>query len=224
MKTDGEIGNRIRQVRQAKNLTQGQFADQLGSVTRGAVGNWERGQGIKRDNLLVIAATFGVNFEWLGTGLGNMAASGSPSAQPNAIMGDKLNSAGRMIPLYGQAVGGQDGEFVLNGNKLADIVAPPSLKPEKGAYAVTVAGESMEPRYFDGEVVFVDPEKRVRKGDFVVAQIHLDEHKPPLAYVKRLVRWNQNELVLSQFNPTKELRFEGKDVASVHFIVMGGVG
>ena len=91
-----------------------------------------------------------------------------------------------------------------------------------GAYAVYVSGDSMEPRYFDGEIVYVNPAKRVRRGDFVVAQIQPGEHAPRLAYVKRFLRWNAHELVLSQYNPEKELRFEAGHVVSVHLAVMGG--
>jgi phage repressor protein C with HTH and peptisase S24 domain len=142
---------------------------------------------------------------------------------PNAIVGDKLSGTADYIPLYGHAVGGVDGEFVLNGNILDHILAPPGLSMARGAYAVTCAGESMEPRYFDGETVYVDPVMRVRKGDFVVAQIkNPDEGSAPLAFIKRFVRHNDSELVLEQFNPAKELRFPHADVVSVHYIALGG--
>lgn len=142
---------------------------------------------------------------------------------PNAIVRDKLSGEAEYIPLYGHAVGGVDGEFILNGNVLDHILAPPGLSMARGAYAVTCAGESMEPRYFDGETVFVDPVMRVRKGDFVVAQIkNMNEGSAPLAFIKRFVRHNDAELILEQFNPAKELRFPHADVVSVHYIVLGG--
>lgn len=147
------------------------------------------------------------------------------STEPvNAAIGVKTHGHGVTIPLYGQAVGGVDGEFVLNeGNKLADLTAPPALESVSGAYAVTVSGDSVSPRYEDGEVVFVHPKRRPIKGSWVVAQIHNpNEGNPPLAYVKRLVKWSEAGLVLEQINPPKELRFEHRAVISVHVIVMGG--
>lgn len=146
-------------------------------------------------------------------------------AEPvNAAIGAKTHGHGVTIPLYGQAVGGIDGEFLLNeGNKLADLTAPPSLISVTGAYAVTVSGDSVSPRYEDGEVVFVNPKRRPVRGNWVVAQIHNpNEGNPPLAYVKRLVRYSQGGLVLEQLNPPKELRFPYEAVISVHVIVMGG--
>lgn len=142
---------------------------------------------------------------------------------PNATVRDKVEGLGRRIPVYGQAVGGVDGEFLMNGTVLYEVMAPPVISHISGAYAVSVAGSSMEPRYEDGEICFVDPKRRVKRGDYVIAQIHQEEHGPLLAYVKRFVRQNNIELVLEQFNPPKELRFASSMVASVHFIALAGV-
>ena len=75
----------------------------------------------------------------------------------------------------------------------------------------------------DGEIVFVNPRKRVGRGDFVIAQIQASEHGPNLAYVKRFVRWNAQELVLAQYNPVREMHFAADRVVSVHLVVMGGL-
>lgn len=130
------------------------------------------------------------------------------------------------VPAYGHAMGGKDGQFILNGNKVADILAPSSLAGIAEAYAVYVAGVSMEPRYFAGEVVFVNPRLPVRQGDFVVAQIrqHQAEGEAPLAYVKRFVSRDARRLRLEQFKPRKTLEFPHQDVVSVHRIIMSGDG
>lgn len=174
------------------------------------------------------ANAFRVSEGWLltGEGTGPKEEADVPSATltelPNAFVGDKLPVRVNTIPLYGHAVGGQDGEFVLDGNKLDDISAPPSISGAKDAYAVTVAGDSMEPRYEDGETVFVDPNRRVHRGDYVVAQIQYEEEGPRLAYIKRFIKHTADELVLEQFNPPKQLTFPHANVHSVHYIVMGG--
>lgn len=141
---------------------------------------------------------------------------------PNAEIGARVIGQGRKIPVFGQAVGGVDGEFIMNGNVLYEVMAPPILSDVSGAYAVSVSGDSMSPRYEDGEVCFVDPTRRVRKGDYVIAQIRLEEGGAPLAYVKKFVRHNSSELVLEQFNPPKELRFDAHTVQSVHYIALAG--
>lgn len=141
----------------------------------------------------------------------------------NAVVISQNVTSGNKIPVYGSAVGGVDGEFAMNGIALYEVVAPAVLTNVKEAYAVQISGESMEPRYFDGEVVFVNPHRRVVKGDFVIVQIRAEHNEdPPLAYVKRFVRHNAVELVLEQYNPPKEMRFPHEKVLAVHFITMGG--
>ncbi|MCZ4270764.1 XRE family transcriptional regulator [Maritalea porphyrae] len=228
MKAMESIGSRITHLREnILKLTQEQFAERL-RVSRGAVGNWERNKPIGRKSIEIISSTFDTSVDWLITGQGL-----PPSGQSNilsqleppsnaTIVGSVETTPTIKIPLYGHAVGGADGEFVLNGNKLDDISAPPVLSGIRGAYAVTVAGDSMEPRYEDGETLFIDPQKRVSKGDYVVAQIQTEEDGPICAYIKKFVRHNSAELILEQFNPTKQLQFDHDHVVSVDYVVMGG--
>jgi phage repressor protein C with HTH and peptisase S24 domain len=159
-----------------------------------------------------------------GAGFPSIKKQSAAAPSPNAVVAGATRIAST-IPAYGHAMGGKDGQFVLNGNKVADVLAPPSLSSVPEAYAVYVVGLSMEPRYFAGEAVFVNPRLPVRKDDFVVAQIAADvEGDPPLAYIKRFVSMDSKALRLTQFNPRKTLEFSSGRVVSVHRIVMGGDG
>lgn len=144
-------------------------------------------------------------------------------AQQNARISGPI-TFGPAIPAYGHAVGGSDGQFILNGNKIADILAPPALAGVPGAYAVYVVGESMEPRYHSGEAVFVNPRLPVRRGDYVVAQIAGADDEQPEAYVKRFINRDTKVIRFQQFNPKKVLSFPAKMVISVHRIIMAGDG
>lgn len=173
------------------------------------------------------AKKFNVDPLWIMTGkaISEGAASVDQPAEvysPNAKIGDRVVGYGPKIKVYGRAVGGVDGEFDMNGSVLYETMAPPVLSDVRGAYGVQVAGDSMSPRYEDGEVCFVDPGRRVKKGDYVIAQIRTEEHGPLLAYVKKFIRHNAEELVLSQFNPEKELRFPAYQVVTVHYIALAG--
>jgi phage repressor protein C with HTH and peptisase S24 domain len=173
------------------------------------------------------ARFFGVSLDWLIDGRSALASAAEPplAAPPrNAEIGGPARFGGTRIPAYGQAVGGRDGEFILNGNRIVDVLAPPSLQGVPDAYAVYVVGDSMEPRYFAGEAVFVNPRLPVRVGDFVVAQIAAEEGEPPLAYVKRYVGQNDKSIRLEQLNPPKKLTFAADRLVSIHRIVMSGEG
>jgi phage repressor protein C with HTH and peptisase S24 domain len=157
----------------------------------------------------------------LGAPAGELQAAARP-AQNARVAGNV--QLGAVIPAYGHAVGGSDGEFILNGNKIADLLAPPSLAGVRDAYAVYVVGDSMEERYQAGEAVFVNPRLPVRRGDYVVAQIASHEGEAPYAFVKRFVGQDAKHLKLEQLNPPKRLEFPRSRVVSVHRIVMGGDG
>lgn len=68
---DQELGERIRYLRtEVLGIgRQADFAERLG-VTRGAVGNWEVGKGVKRANLERISDVFDISLVWLTTGGG----------------------------------------------------------------------------------------------------------------------------------------------------------
>ena len=151
--------------------------------------------------------------------------------EPSSYSAELLRStaehrgAGRVttwIPVYGHAVGGKDGGFVLAGNEVSEVLAPPSLSHTANAYAVYVVGDSMEPRYFAGETVFVNPGLPISRGAFVVAQILSAPETVPRAYVKRFVSQDSKRLRLEQYNPKKVLEFPTSAVVSVHRIVMSG--
>lgn len=227
-------GDRLRDARLAAGYrTAKAAADALGMrpTTYGAHENGQNDFGI--DEAQVYAKKFSTDPLWLLTGqyaLQKTAIAGDfvPSniiplrELPNAEIRERIDTQGNKIPVYGQAVGGIDGEFVMNGSVLYEVMAPPNLSRISGAYAVAIAGDSMYPRYEDGEIAFIDPSRRVKKGDYVVAQIRYEEEGPILAFVKKFIRHNNDELVLEQFNPPKELTFPHHNVVSVHYVAMAG--
>src|SRR3984957_17968980 len=147
----------------------------------------------------------------------------TPLPERNAALAGPVRFAGK-IPLYGQAEGGADGQFPLNGSLITEIDAPPPLAGVAGAYAVMVVGTSMEPRYFAGEAVYVSPRVPVRAGDFVVAQVAAHEGEPPLAYVKRYLGRSDKSVRFEQLNPAKRLTFPADRIVSIHRVVMSGEG
>lgn len=221
-----EKHERLRQARMDAGFATASAAATALGVTASTYRAHENGQNdFQLAEAEVYGAKFGVSPFFLLTGKAGAEANISAPPivdSPNATMRGKLNGAGRMIPVYGRAVGGVDGEFEMNGSILYEVMAPPVLAEVRGAYAVAVSGDSMSPRYEDGEVCFVDPDRRVKKGDYVIVQIRVEEDGPLLAYVKKFCRRNSVELVLEQFNPPKELKFSNHNVHTVHYIALAG--
>lgn len=126
----------------------------------------------------------------------------------------------RDLPVYGAAMGGDDGAFDFNGTVNEYVARPPILAGVANGYAVYVQGESMEPRYFAGELVHVNPNRPITPGCFVVVQIRTgDPHVPTRGLIKQFVRRTATRLHLRQFNPQGELEHELGQVLSIHRIV-----
>lgn len=132
MRDTERIGRRIKEVRTEAGLTQEGFAERLG-VTRGAVGNWELGKGIKRENLVAIAAEFGPSVDWL------------------AAAGVKMASTAGMVPKVGYVGAGQE-VVPFEADESEYVDAPPDSPPD--TVAVEVRGASMLPAYEDGWLLY----------------------------------------------------------------------
>jgi phage repressor protein C with HTH and peptisase S24 domain len=171
-------GARILAVRNKLQLTQTAFAEMLGGVSRGAVGNWERDQGIKEENLELIADRTGVSYEWLATGRGDMDPSHNVAPIPRPAGLVRIPD----LNLFGALGGGGLLEVIsaVNDGMPTD---PEQLRgywtfPEylvrafrnvRGIYAWEVRGDSMEPTLWGGSVVFVDTGQTLLPPDDIYA-------------------------------------------------------
>lgn len=167
-------------------------------------------------------------------GSGGIDAAAPPAKsampEPNATYPLPVTFSHKKLPVYGHAAGGMDddGKFILNGQKIADVLCPPALENVVGAYAVYHTGDSMLPRYEPGDLLTIHPGLPVKKGDYVLVQIRGEDGDPPYGYVKRFVTKNAKELVLEQLNPpdghSHTLRFPSDRVLTVHRIFSSGIG
>lgn len=194
--------------------TQKKLADHLG-VSQGTISRWLKGtdpEGPNRDRLREIHENVSKG------GDAPAAAPSNASFPPRFQRFDPVAS----IPLRGQTVGGPNGRFVLNGQELSRLFAPPGLEAIEGAYAVQVYGTSMEPSFRPGQTIWLNPVAPVRAGDFVVAQI-MDGRDQVASYIKEFVSQSSKLLKLRQLNPGEGeeelLTFPADKVFSVHKVV-----
>lgn len=234
------LNDNLRKARRAAGLTQDDVAAHFG-IARVSVTQWESGKTKPTaERMPQLADLYGVRLDDLMRGDFPEPKPGAPTkasvATPNASPPVPVNFPGDTIPMMGHAVGGVDGKFVLNGQRVMDTFSPPQLVGVSGAYGVFVHGDSMEPRYFAGEAVFVNPHLPVRSGDFAVVQIGGEFEGDDVAgYVKRFVSMNPREVVLEQFKPREDvdenappadrytLRFPRNRVIAVHKIIQSGI-
>lgn len=131
-----------------------------------------------------------------------------------------IRSMPRDMPVLGSALCGEDGLFELNGQTLDYLRRPPRLLGVRDAYAIYTNGDCMSPWREHGDPVYVHPHAPVRVNDYVVVQLNPESDGGPIAaYIKRLVRRTAVNLVLSQYNPKKEITLPTKRVGAIHHIM-----
>jgi phage repressor protein C with HTH and peptisase S24 domain len=123
----------------------------------------------------------------------------------------------RRIPLLGLAQAGGDGFFDDAGFPVGGSWDEVSL-PEIGdphAYALEIAGDSMEPVFRDGDMVVISPAAPIRRGDRVVARTTAGE-----VMAKQLARRSAKRIELKSLNPDhRDRSFDLLEVAWVHRII-----
>ncbi|MFG1276151.1 helix-turn-helix transcriptional regulator [Xanthobacter autotrophicus] len=107
------------------------------------------------------------------------------------------------IPQIGFAQAGSGGFFDDAGFPVGtgwDEIAFPEVE-DRHAYALEIAGDSMQPVYRDGDIVVVSPGTPVRRGDRVVVKTREGE-----VLAKELVRKTTRHVELRSLNPAHEDR------------------
>ena len=123
----------------------------------------------------------------------------------------------RDLPVMGAVKGGAEGFYFNEGDAKEFVVRPPALGGVSNAFALYVDGESMEPRYYAGEMLYVNPNRPITRGCFVAVEMADGQ-----GLIKQFVRRNDEQLVLSQFNPPKEIRLPVGKVKRIYRITGSG--
>lgn len=225
------IATRLKAAREALGLSQADLAERVGMKQTG-IGSIESGESRRPRRLLEIARAVRRTPEWLlgeDGGLDSMdvahlslpaqhieseqVASGISSAPmppllegglpPDAPQSDLAfdSSATHDLPMFASVEGGP-GEMVVTNEPIGFLPRPNWLEGHENAYAVRVTGTSMIPRYEPGEVVYVDPDEPLQRDkDAIFISEHDGEFR---ASIKRLVRWENYQWYVRQFNPRRE--------------------
>ena len=177
-------------------------------------------------HLPAIAEALNVSLDWLARGgepltaeRGSFALKGGAASRAPGGDGGGENR----LPVLGMAECGPDGWSLWNGDVIDTIPCPPNLAGAPRAYAVYIVGDSMEPRYYSGELAYIHPGRPVTIGAFVLVQIrpHHDGDTPK-AVVKRLIKRTGAKLILEQFNPHKKFEIKTDEIVSIHRVVGSG--
>jgi phage repressor protein C with HTH and peptisase S24 domain len=211
---DKRRGQRLRDRRKALGLDVSELAKAIG-VSQPAVSQWEIGiTAPSRKKVGKLAQILRVPVSWLVTDEDAQQAAREP-AGPTTIAALPID-----VPVLGVAVGGNDGDFRLNGQVVDYVRRPPGIASLKNVYGLWLVGESMSPWNKDGDLIYVSPARPPVIGDHVVVQLQdTADGEPGLAMVKLLIGKTPTQLKLGQYNPTREFNLALTKVKSVHKVL-----
>ena len=129
----------------------------------------------------------------------------------SAVAGGAVGS--RDLPVLGAVKGGAEGFYFNEGEAKEYLVRPPTLDGVANGFALYVEGESMEPRYFAGEILYVNPNRPITRNCFVAVELADGQ-----GLIKQFLRRSDEQIVLRQFNPAKDIRIAVRDLKRIYRI------
>lgn len=113
---------------------------------------------------------------------------------------------------------GHDG-FVIRaqGGAQTQIRKPSFLDYSADCYAAEKRSDEMEPRYFSGDILFIDPQSEVRPGDDCVLMFQIK--KKLVGIFREVVSINDEEITCKDLKSGNPRKFFLHDLHGVHLVV-----
>jgi transcriptional regulator with XRE-family HTH domain len=119
----------------------------------------------------------------------------------------------RDLPVMGTVRGDSDGFLFVQGEAKEFVERPANLRGVFNALALYMDGDFMEPRYFAGELLYVNPNRPLTRNCFVAIELADGQ-----GLIRQFIRRSEDEVVLHQFNPPKDLHLKAGNVRKIYRI------
>ena len=179
------LGEKLTALRRRAGLSQKALAERLAlygvTVTNQAVSKWEKGlTQPNADQFLALCRALdaeNIGAEFFGRRGGMLRDLNDAGVRKLREYADLLRASGlyalppeerseRVLPLYSLAVSAGTGQF-LDSEDFESVIVGADV-PDTADYGVRVAGNSMEPRYQDGQTVWVQYRRTLQSGEIGV--------------------------------------------------------
>lgn len=156
------MGERIKQLRRQKGLTQEELGKYIG-VKKAAIMKYEKGnvQNMKRSSIETLSKLFDVTPSYL------MCLEENENNNDN-----KLNY--KRIPVLGSIPAGVPIELIQDIIDYEDI-SEEMLKGGKEYFALKVKGDSMWPKYLDGDTIIILKQEDCESGQDAIVMVNGDD-------------------------------------------------
>ncbi len=160
-----DLGKRVEKRRIQLGMTQAQLG-LIAGLAQNSIHNIESGETKRPRKIDALAEALNCTPEYLLFGIGETQAD-KKSANNNVSLGPTLKAA---VPLISWVQAGAWSEI----SEIKAYDAERYLCPVKCSdltFALKVQGVSMEPKFYEGDLIFVDPEAECIHGSYVVARL-----------------------------------------------------
>jgi SOS-response transcriptional repressor LexA len=137
----------------------------LTGYSQPTVANWLNGRttNLKSESAIRAAKALNVSVAWLTQGIGSVDQTFFDNNVRETSLGCKR------IPIISYVQAGLPNLAVDNRNAEDFVLVDQDYKCSELTFALIINGDSMEPKFSEGDVIIVDPELRPHPGDYVVA-------------------------------------------------------
>lgn len=217
-----ETMSKITQLREALGYSQAKLAD-LAGTKQPTIGRLESGKmKLTKEWAERLAPHLGTTAEVLLFAPTNepileiSARNYGPGSTPPFPYRDTMPND---LPVMGTAAGSHDrGAFKLGSDVIDWVRRPAPLAGTKDSYALYVEGSSMEPQYFPGDLIFVNPTRPVKLGDMVVVQWR-DTEDGVEASIGVLIKRSETSIVLRKRNPATDIKLPRNGNTIIHRVL-----
>ena len=197
----------LKELRSSKGMTQDELAKQL-RISRSTVGMYESGSREPDfETLELIADYFNVDTDYLLGRTDKITYIPVPEAS---------HRQGVSIPVYGRVAAGIPIEMV------EDIIDTEEITEEMARtgefFALQIHGDSMEPRFAEGDVVIVRQQSDAESGDIIIATVNGTD-----ATCKRLRKYRDGIELVSSNPAYKPIFYSNEDIESKPIKILGRV-
>lgn len=212
------LGQRIEDRLTELKKSQGDLAEEIGTG-QSAISQLMSGLIARSKHLPEIADALNVNLEWLLHERGpkeKHEKALSPPQFPKEFIPVSAPLQRRKVPVYGPASAAAPDSIFITEEFIVDrISCPEELVDVREGFVMSIAGNSMYPRYKHGEMVSVHPYRPPYVGQDCVAVLEEDGK----AIVKEFAGGTATEWRFKQYNPEQMLKFKKTEVRAIYAIV-----
>lgn len=202
---------RIEQVRLEKGLSKTDVWKRAG-LSSGAYSHWMNGGTLKGENLIKVARILGVSPIWLETGKGNkeLLVATQDLAGYQALNPSRLHQ----VPVVGRGMGGlPDRVFTDEGRPInGHDEYSEEYSSDPAAFLVRVEGNSMWPKYAQGDYALVEPATEPEIEDDVLFRTSNGE-----VMLKRLLS-RRGGYMFGSYNEQATYSFEFSEIVWMYYV------